>query len=138
LDTSDIDLQSRVVEALISGGNARRAEPFVIRVADAHPDYLPLAWQRWRVTSENKSWARATTAGEILLSVDSMARRDSLLYLRLATAYKLSDNPLKAVETLARGLTLFPRDARLYSLYAQYIRAEADTVLPRGLALFPE
>ncbi|HEY9225627.1 MAG TPA: hypothetical protein VIP11_03200, partial [Gemmatimonadaceae bacterium] len=40
-------------------------------------------------------------------------------------------------ETLARGVSLFPADPKLYSLYAQYIKAEADTVVPRGVALFP-
>ena len=35
-------------------------------------------------------------------------------------------------------MSVFPKDARLYWLYTQYIKAEADTVLPRGLALFPQ
>jgi tetratricopeptide (TPR) repeat protein len=32
----------------------------------------------------------------------------------------------------------FPRDPRLYSLYTQYVKVEADSVLPRGLQRFPQ
>ena len=39
---------------------------------------------------------------------------------------------------MARGVTNFPGDSRLYSLYTQSIKAESDTVVPRGLALFPK
>ena len=46
--------------------------------------------------------------------------------------------PFKAIETLAHGVATFPKDVRLYSLYTQYLRADADTVIPRGLALFPQ
>ena len=52
--------------------------------------------------------------------------------------YQSNKQPIKAIELLARGVSGFPHDARLYSLYSQYVRTEADTVVPRGLAMFPK
>ncbi|MGZ8414709.1 MAG: hypothetical protein ACXW05_18435, partial [Gemmatirosa sp.] len=62
----------------------------------------------------------------------------STLYTRLATAHRANGNVLRAVELSARGVTRFPKDARLYALYAELVRAESDSVVPRGLALFPK
>jgi tetratricopeptide (TPR) repeat protein len=62
---------------------------------------------------------------------------DSTFFLRLTTAYRAANLPFKAVEAAAYAASAFPNDARLYSLYAQLVRAEADTVIPRGIALFP-
>jgi len=136
-DSANVDLALRVTYALYDGGNARRAEPFVVRVSDAHPDNLPLLRQKWRVAYENKSWTHAIEAGEAMMKLDADARADSTFHLRLGTAYRSANLPLKAVATLATAVSAFPKDARLYSLYAQMIRAESDTVVPRGLALFP-
>jgi tetratricopeptide (TPR) repeat protein len=136
-DTSDLELATRVLFSLIDGGSSKAAEPFAVSVSDAHPDYLPLLQQKWRATYQNKSWARAIEAGEALLEKDQAARADSSFYLRLATAYKSFDKPYRAIETLARAVSKFPGDPKLYTLYTQYVKAEADTVVPRGLALFP-
>jgi tetratricopeptide (TPR) repeat protein len=137
-DTSDLDLAVRVAYALSDGGNTGTAEEFTTRLARDYPGELRLHQQKWRASYENKSWAHALEAGEILLERDSTARTDSTFFLKLATVYHAVERPLKAVELLSRGVTTFPKDARLYSLYAQYVRAEADTVIPRGLALFPK
>jgi tetratricopeptide (TPR) repeat protein len=136
-DTANLDLAVRVAFALSDGGNTKVAEEFTTRLAAAHPQDLRFQQQKWRASYDNRSWPHALEAGEILLARDSTARADSTFYLKLATAYRESNLPLKAVETLAHGVSVFPGDGRLYSLYAQYVRAEADTVIPRGLALFP-
>lgn len=136
-DTSNIDLAVRVSYALLDGGSSQSAEPFITRVAAAHPDDLRLQQLKWRSAYENKHWVSAIQSAERLLTQDSLTRADSAFYLRLGIAYQANRQPFKAVEILARGVSSFPSDARLYSLYSQYIRAEADTVIPRGLALFP-
>jgi tetratricopeptide (TPR) repeat protein len=136
-DTANLDLALRVSYALFDDGNAKRAEPFIVSIADRHPEDIRLLQQKWRITYENKSWAHAIAAGEALVARDSAARTDSSFYLRLGTAYHAVNQPFKAIETLAHGVASFPKDARMYSLYTQYIRAESDTVIPRGLALFP-
>jgi tetratricopeptide (TPR) repeat protein len=136
-DTANMDLALRVSYALFDGGNAKRAEPFIVGVSNAHPDELKLVQQKWRAAYENRSWTHAIEAGEVMLARDADARADSTFYLKLGTAYRAANRNYKAVETLSHAVEAFPKDARLYSLYAQYIRSEADTVIPRGLALFP-
>ncbi|HXT17272.1 MAG TPA: hypothetical protein VN706_16660 [Gemmatimonadaceae bacterium] len=136
-DTANLDLVLRVSYALFDGGNSRRGEPFITAAADAHPDNLQLVQQKWRMAYENKSWPHALDAGEVLLARDVSALGDSTFYLHLGTAYRAAGKPFKAIETLAHGVAAFPKDARMYSLYTQYIKAEADSVVPRGLALFP-
>jgi tetratricopeptide (TPR) repeat protein len=136
-DSNDVDLAHRVINSLVFGGNTKRAEPFVVRLAERFSDDLPVVQQKWRVTFENRSWPRALEAGEIMVKRDSIARSDSTFWLRLGTVYRAVGKPFKAIEALAYGVSTFPNDARLYSLYTQYVKSEADTVLPRGLQLFP-
>lgn len=137
-DTANMDLAVRVAYALSDGGNTKTAEEFTTRLAKEHPEDIRFQQQKWRAAYENKSWAHALEAGEVLLQGDTIARGDSTFYLKLATVYRESKLPLKSVEILAHGVTAFPKDVRLYSLYAQNVRSEADTVIPRGLALFPK
>ena len=70
-DTADLELTQRVVLAMVFGGSARRAEPLIVRAADAHPDSLGLRRLAWRVTYENRHWPAAIKAGEALLATDS-------------------------------------------------------------------
>jgi tetratricopeptide (TPR) repeat protein len=136
-DTNDLDLSLRISYALLDGGNSKYAETFVSAISDSHPDDLRFVQQKWRAAYENKSWARAISAGEVLIKRDTVAQRDSVFFLKLGGAYRAFNQPFKAIEILARGVSTFPKDARLYSAYTQSIKAEADTVVPRGLALFP-
>jgi tetratricopeptide (TPR) repeat protein len=137
-DTTNVELALRVIDNLVKGGSAKRAEPFILKLTDSDRENLRLAQQKWRVTFETKTWPRALEAGELMVKRDSLARTDSTFWLRLATAYRNTNKPFKAIETLAYGVNAFPGDPRLYSLYTQYVKVEADTVLPRGLALFPK
>ncbi len=137
-DTTDLDLAVRVGYALLDGGNASLAEPFLVALSTAHPEDVRFVLQKWRAAYENKHWPVAIAAGETLLERDSVSRRDSLFFYRLGFAYHSANQPIKAVETIAHGVNAFPHDAKMYALYSQYIKAEADTALPRGLALFPQ
>ena len=136
-DTADLDLTQRVVLAMIFGGNTRPAEPLIVRAADAHPDSLSLRRLEWRVAYDNRHWPVAIRAGEALLAADSLAARDSVFVLRLASAYRANGDTYKAIALAARGVAQFPGDAKLYTLYTQFVKSEADSVIPRGLALFP-
>ena len=137
-DTTNLELQERVANALVDGGNKRPAEDFLVPLVKKHPDYVPLVRQKWRVAFDNRDWPVAIEAAESLMQLDELARDDSTFHLRLATAYRADGKPFKSIETLSHAVPRFPGDARLYTLYTQYIRAEADTVIPRGLALFPK
>ena len=136
-DSTNMQLAERVVTALVDHGNAKPAEPLVVRLVDAHPDNLGLLRQKWRATYENRSWPLVVATGEAMLQRDSLARADSTFYLRLATAYRRNSQTYKAMETVARGVEGFPKDQRLFALYTQFVKEEADSVLPRGLMLHP-
>ena len=137
-DSMDKVLTERVLIALVDGGNARRAEPLALRAWTTHPEHLPFVRQAWRIAVRNRSWPQAIRAGETLLASDSAARADPAFFLRLATAYKSNDQPFKAIEIAVRGVSAFPKDGRLYALYTQVVKAEADTAIGRGLALHPQ
>lgn len=136
-DTENLELVERVVSAMAEGGNSRHAEPLIVRVSDQHPENVRLVRQKLRVANDNRSWPLAVASGERLLASDSSALTDSVFFLRLATAYRANSQIFKAVETVARGVATFPKDARLYALYTQFVKEESDTVLQRGMALYP-
>lgn len=136
-DSTNLELVERVVWSMAEGGNSRHAEPLIVRVSNRYPDNMRLVRQKWRIANDNRNWPLAIVAGEKLLAADTDAPKDSVFFLRLATAYRANQQTFKAVETVARGVASFPNDARLYALYTQFIKEEADTVLPRGLALYP-
>ena len=136
-DSTNLDLAIRVARALNDGGNARYADPLVMRMSAQHPSDIRVTQQRWRTSVALRNWTRAAAAGEVMLQREPAARADSGFLFALATSYREAKLPYKAVELLAQAVTLFPKDVRLYSLYTQVIRAEADTALPRGLMLFP-
>ncbi len=136
-DTANLDLTERVVWALAFGGNSRVAEPLIVRASTAHPDDLRLLRQRWIVQYDIRNWPGAIEAAELLLPRDETAFTDSTFLLKLATAYRANGQPFKAVEIASRGVSRFPSSARLYALYTQLVRAEADTAIPRGLGRFP-
>lgn len=137
-DTANLDLTQRVLFALTEGGNTRHAEPLAITASDAHPDHLPLLREKWRIAFDLRDWPVAVAAGETMLRTDSLAVADPVFFQRLATAYRSSGQPFKSVETVAHGVSLFPKEPKLYALYTQFVREEADSALPRGLALFPK
>jgi tetratricopeptide (TPR) repeat protein len=136
-DTANLELTQRVVYALVLGGSTRRAEPLIVRAADANPDSLTLRRLAWRVTFENRHWPAAIKQGEALLASDLTAARDSVLTLRLASAYRANGDTYKALALAARGVAAFPGDVKLYTLYTQFVKSEADTVVLRGIAQFP-
>jgi tetratricopeptide (TPR) repeat protein len=136
-DSTNLELMERVVWSMAEGGNSRRAEPLIVKLSDLYPDNMRLMRQKWRIANDNRSWPLAISAGEKLMAQDAEALTDSIFFLRLATAYRSNGQPLRAMEIVSRGVATFPKDQRLYALYTQFVKEEADTVIPRGLALHP-
>ena len=136
-DSTNLELAERVVWSLAEGGNSRRAEPLIVKLSDANPDNMRLLRQKWRIANDNRNWSLAVKSGERLLASDPEAATDSIFFQRLATAYRANGQPFKAMELVARGVSTFPGDARLYAIYTQFVKEETDSVLPRGLTLFP-
>jgi tetratricopeptide (TPR) repeat protein len=136
-DSANLELAERVISAMAEGGNARAAEPLIVRLVKEHPDNLRLLRQEWRIAYDVRNWGLLISAGEAIFAKDSAARADSTFHLRLATAYRNNGQTFKAIETVAQGVNRFPKDQRLYALYTQFVKEEADSVLPRGLMLHP-
>lgn len=137
VDTANVELAVRVIYSLLDIERAKIAEPFIVKMVESHPEELRLLQQLWTAAYENKNWALATKSGEDLFKRDSVVPSDPSFHIRMSNAYKSSSRPYDAVRTLANAVKTFPKDQRVYSMYTQSIKAEADTVIPRGLALFP-
>ncbi len=137
-DSLDESLTRRVVDALSREGNAALAEPLIVRGVKAHPGDLELLKLEWLVHLATSNWKAAVATGEQLEVRDEASKVDPDFYRRLASAYRADSQPVRALATAASGVTKFPDDAPLYSLYVQLLQAEHEAALPRGLARFPE
>lgn len=136
-DTSNLELGERVPWAMYENGNAESAEPVVLKLTGSYPDLIRIFQLQWFVANANRHWKLAISTGESLMVMDPAAARDSNFVARLATVYELDGQRYQAVATAARGVAAIPDAAQLYGLYTRLVRLEADSVLPRGLALFP-
>ena len=137
-DTNDLPLARRVLGALLAGGNAAAAKPLAISRTTARPDDLEFWRLRWQAEYTIHDWKAATITGERLLAMDSLARSDSTFVMRLALAYRSSDNPIKAIAIAADGVARFPKDGRLYLVYSELIQADGRVTVDRGIERFPE
>src|SRR5215831_12546274 len=137
-DSSSEELVDRVVNALSREGNAPLAQPIIDRGTAEHPDNLVLLKLRWLVHLATSDWAGAVDAGEKLLARDLAAQSDPEFYARLANAYRADSAPARALSVAGAGVAKFPKDAGLYLVYVQLLRAENDVALGRGLAAFPD
>jgi tetratricopeptide (TPR) repeat protein len=137
-DSSSEELIDRVVNALSAEGNAAMAQPIIDRGTAEHEDNLILLQLRWRVHLATGDWKGAVEAGEKLLARDLAAQADPVFYARLANAYQEDSEPSQAVAIAGAGVTKFPKDAALYLVYVQLLRAENEVALGRGLAAFPD
>ncbi len=137
-DSLNASLIRRVVDALSREGNATLAEPLIVRGVKAHPDDLELLKLEWLVHLATSNWKAAVATGQRLEARDEASKVDPDFYRRLASAYRADSQPVRALMTAATGVTRFPDDAPLYSLYVQLLRQENQAALARGLARFPE
>ncbi|MDE3150709.1 MAG: hypothetical protein KGL93_00525 [Gemmatimonadota bacterium] len=137
-DSLNESMLRRVVEALSREGNAKAAEPIIVRGTAEHPDNLELLKLRWLVHLATANWKAAVATGEALRERDAASQADPDFYRRLASAYRADSQPVQALATASAAVAKFPDDEALYSLYVQLLQAENATAVPRGLARFPE
>ncbi len=137
-DTADLKLSKRVIAALIEGKNARSALPVIKKLTSKYGDDLEFWRYRWSADYDVEDWADAVTTGERLLATDSMAQADSTFFLRLASAHKSNNEPIKAIAVAAKGVAKFQNDGRLYLMYSEMIQADGRVAIERGLSKFPE
>lgn len=137
-DSSSEELIEKVVNALSREANFSMAQPIIDRGTTEHEDNLVLLKLRWLVHLSTNDWAGAVVAGEKLLERDKSAQADPDFYARLATAYRSDSEPARALAIAGAGVAKFPKDAPLYLVYVQLLRAENDVALTRGIAAFPD
>jgi len=137
-DTESVELTSQVVFALIEGGNPKRAAPLVKRALAMNPTEIQFMRLQWQVAFALRDWPEASKSGEVLLERDGLVEKDSLFMAKLITAHRSAGEMIRAVELAARSIGRFPGDGRIYSQYAELVRAEGDSAVTRGLALFPK
>lgn len=138
LQQHDATAIGQIVMALMSDGNDSIARPFIIQAVNDHPDDKHLAGLHWRVLLATADWANAVRAGEALRRMDDAYETQPEYFLRMATAYRNLNEPVRAVATAAEGVTRHPSDRDLYLFYTQLVLAEGDTALARGLERFPD
>jgi tetratricopeptide (TPR) repeat protein len=127
-----------VLGALLAGENAKAAQPLATALTVSHGEDLELWRLRWQAEYTVRAWKAATLTGDRLLAIDSVARGDSTFLVRLASAHRANDNPVKAIAVAADGVARFPKDARLYLLYSELIQADGRVTVERGIERFPE
>lgn len=137
-DSENVDVISRVVFALLEEGNARLAAPVVTRVIAGNPTEIQLLRLDWQVAFAMRDWGHAAKSGEAMLERDGMVDRDSTFVAKLITAHRSAGEMVRAVELAARNIGRFPGDGRIYAMYAELVRAESDSAVRRGIAMFPK
>ena len=137
-DSNDIPLGKKVLDALLRGGNAPAARDVVVRLSDENPDDFELLRLRWQVQYTVRDWPGVVKTGDRLAYEDTVSRADSTFAFRLATAYRSKGDTVKAISVVADGVSRFPKDARLYVLYADLVQGDSRVAIARGLERFPD
>ncbi|MGV3710218.1 MAG: tetratricopeptide repeat protein [Gemmatimonas sp.] len=137
-DTANLKLAFDVASALLYDGNSIRAAPFIENLTRNHPDDIRFTRLKAQASRTNKEWTRFAEAAEVLIARDSLSMNDPVFHQALGVAYAEQQKPIHTINVLSRAVIAFPDDARLYALYTQYVRAESDTAIRRGLAKFPK
>ncbi len=137
-DTTDLILGRRVVTAMLDGGNAKHAVPLVARLVTQAPDDLELLRLQWQALTATSAWAPAVVVGARLYQDDAEWYGDSSFVWRLALARRSAGDTLRSLSLAAEGVARFPKDSRLYLLYADLVRSDGRTAIARGVERFPD
>jgi tetratricopeptide (TPR) repeat protein len=137
-DSTSEALVERAVTALSRLGKADMAHTIVDRASDAHPTNESLLKLRWLVHLAMSDWKGAIAAAERMMAADSKAQTDPDFFARLARAYRADSQPDRALVAAAVGVSRFPKDAPLYTVYTELLLSESEVAVARGLARFPE
>lgn len=138
LDSTDLPVGRRVVASLLAGGNARHADSLTARLVAQAPDDTELLRLRWQALLATSAWRSAVEVGTRLFDEDPFSHDDSTFVYRLALARRSAGDTLQSVALAADGVARFPRDARLYLLYADLIRSDSRVAVARGIERFPD
>jgi hypothetical protein len=137
-DTTDLLLGRRVATALLHGGNAAHAVPLTARLVELAPDDTEILRLQWQALAATSAWEGAVKVGTRLYVEDPTSRDDSAFVWRYALAQRAFGDTLRAMAVAADGAARFPKDSRLYLLYADLVRTDGRVAVARGVERFPE
>ena len=131
--------QRRARRLLLRSNYARKSLEYFTRALEldkANPFYI--SYLGLAMAAGERNW---DAAEELCAQAIKMRRTQPELYLNLADVYRLAGKRSDAIETLAQGLTMTKRDARIAEALARYGRRrqpvlpflERDHFLNRGL-----
>ena len=137
-DTADVILGRRVATALLRGGNAAHAVPLTARLVALAPDDTEILRLQWQALAATSAWEGAVRVGTRLYEEDPVSRDDSAFVWRHALAQRAFGDTLRAMAVAADGAARFPKDPKLYLLYADLVRTDSRIAVARGVLRFPE
>lgn len=137
-DTTDVVLGRRIATALLQGGNATHAVPLTARLVELAPDDTEILRLQWQALAATSAWEGAVRVGTRLYVEDPTSRNDSAFVWRYALAQRAFGDTLRAMAVAADGAARFPKDSRLYLLYADLVRTDGRVAVARGVERFPE
>jgi tetratricopeptide (TPR) repeat protein len=121
-----------LIQLYADRGAFDQAKPLVEELVAQEPDNREAIDLEWRVYLAAKDWARAVTAGERLIDVDTAAATRDFFLTTIAAADAADDVP-RALDLATRGVGRFPNDDELIVLRVQYLRRSGQ--LTQALAV---
>lgn len=142
LDPTNARLTETVVNIIAASGKPEVARPIIDEAVKQNPGDPSLIRLQWRIYLALREYKQATAIGEEMARADTAAA-DTSFFTRIASAYVLSGDTVKAAEAAARGTAKFPGNVGLWMLQAQLSRqagqaSVAKTAIQKALALDPK
>ncbi len=142
LDPTNARLTETVVNIIAASGKPEVARPIIDEAVKQNPGDPSLIRLQWRIYLALREYKQATAIGEEMARADTAAA-DTSFFTRIASAYVLSGDTVKAAEAAARGTAKFPSNVGLWMLQAQLSRQAgqapvAKTAIQKALALNPK
>ncbi len=137
-DSNDVALGRRIATALLRGNNAAAAVPLTGRLVTLAPDDTEILRLQWQAYAATSAWGEAIRIGARLYGEDPVSRDDSSFVWRYALAQRAFGDTLRAMSLAADGAARFPKDSRLYLLYADLVRTDGRVAVARGVERFPD
>jgi tetratricopeptide (TPR) repeat protein len=142
LDPTNARLTETVVNIIAASGKPEVARPIIDEAVKQNPGDPSLIRLQWRIYLALREYKQATAIGEEMARADTAAA-DTSFFTRIASAYVLSGDTVKAAEAAARGTAKFPSNVGLWMLQAQLSRQAgqapvAKNAIQKAIALNPK
>jgi tetratricopeptide (TPR) repeat protein len=142
LDPTNARLTETVVNIIAASGKPEVARPIIDEAVKQNPGDPSLIRLQWRIYLALREYKQAASIGEEMARADTAAA-DTSFFTRIASAYVLSGDTVKAAEAAARGTAKFPSNVGLWMLQGQLARQAgqapvAKMAIQKALSLNPK